>query len=223
MYLLKAENINKFIGKEHILKNISLTINEGEFTAIIGHSGSGKSTLLYILGLLDVPTEGNIYIQSQKVDFKDRKRLSILRNEKIGFIFQFHYLINELSAYENVMVPMLKSGKNVKLAKEIAFNNLEKLGLKGKEHRKPFELSGGEQQRVAIARAISNNPILIIADEPTGNLDSKNTEIVMDIFENLNKEGKTIVMVTHDLELTAKATRIIKIKDGEIIEDKNRS
>ncbi len=223
MYLLKAENINKVLGKEHILKNISLTINEGEFVAIIGPSGSGKSTLLYILGLLDTPTEGNIYIQSQKVDFKDKKRLSVLRNQKLGFIFQFHYLINELSVYENVMVPMLKSGKDVKLAKKIVFSNLEKFGLKGKEHRKPFELSGGEQQRVSIARAISNDPILLIADEPTGNLDSKNTQIVMDIFNKLNQEGKTIIMVTHDLELTTKASRIIKIKDGEIIEDTNRS
>lgn len=223
MYLLKAENINKVLGKEHILKNISLTINEGEFVAIIGPSGSGKSTLLYILGLLDTPTEGNIYIQSQKVDFKDKKRLSVLRNQKLGFIFQFHYLINELSVYENVMVPMLKSGKDVKLAKKIVFSNLEKFGLKGKEHRKPFELSGGEQQRVSIARAISNDPILLIADEPTGNLDSKNTQIVMDIFNKLNQEGKTIIMVTHNLELTTKASRIIKIKDGEIIEDTNRS
>jgi len=219
MEIVKVENINKFIANEHILKNINLSVKQGEFVSIIGPSGSGKSTLLYILGLLDQPTDGKVFVENQEINFKDKKRISEIRNKKFGFVFQFHYLINELTALENVMVPMLKSGVEKSVAVDIAIKNLKKLGLDKKQDRRPYELSGGEQQRVSIARALSNNPLVIIADEPTGNLDSKNTEIVMEIFENLNKEGKTIIMVTHEIDLAERTQRIIKLKDGEIIED----
>lgn len=215
--LIDLTNINKIIGQEHILKDINLSIYKGEFLSIIGPSGSGKSSLLYIIGLLDKPTSGSITIDNRKIDFSDNKYISLLRNTKFGFIFQFHYLINELTLYENVMVPLLKSGTRLSDAKEIAFSLLDKVGLKGKEDRKPFQISGGEQQRVSIARALSKNPQLIVADEPTGNLDSKNTQIIMEIFKSLNREGKTIVMVTHELELAKQTSRVISMKDGKII------
>jgi len=212
--IVKVENIKKRIGVEEILKGISLEIRGGEFTCIVGPSGSGKSTLLYILGLLDIPTEGKVFICESPIDFKDEKFLSRIRNEKFGFIFQFHYLLPEFTAQENVMIPMLKKGVQIEKAKERAIFLLDSLGLRLKASKRIYQLSGGEQQRVAIARALANDPELIIADEPTGNLDSKNTENVMTIFKQLNQEGKTILMVTHDLELTRYATGLIKIRDG---------
>lgn len=215
--LIKLIDINKIVGKEHILKDINLEVYPGEFLSIIGPSGSGKSSLLYILGLLDKPTSGLIVIEGKEIDFSDNKHISLLRNNKFGFIFQFHYLINELTLYENVMVPLLKKGVKLNVAKERAFFLLDKVGLKGKENRKPFQISGGEQQRVSIARALSNEPDLIVADEPTGNLDSKNTQIVMDIFKSLNQEGKTIIMVTHEIDLAKQTSRVISMKDGKII------
>lgn len=215
--VIKLLDITKTVGQEQILKGINLEIYKGEFLSIIGPSGSGKSSLLYIVGLLDRPTSGRVLIESNDVDFSDNKQLSALRNKKFGFVFQFHYLINELTLYENVMVPVIKAGHSLETAKKRAFYLLEKVGLKGKEHRKPFQISGGEQQRVSIARALSNNPDFIVADEPTGNLDSKNTEIIMNIFKELNNEGKTIVMVTHEIDLASRTTRIISMRDGKIV------
>jgi len=216
--VVELKNINKKIREEEILKDINLTIQKGDFISVIGPSGSGKSSLLYIIGLLDRPNSGEVIIEGEKVDYDYPEKIAHLRNKKFGFIFQFHYLISEFSLIENVMAPMLKAGKTREEAKERAYEILNKLGLKGKEKRKPFQISGGEQQRVAIARALANEPLVIIADEPTGNLDSKNTEIVMEIFCSLNEEGKTIIMVTHDIDLTKRTKKIIKMLDGRIID-----
>lgn len=215
--ILEARNIMKTIRGHEILKGVSLAVNEGDFVSIIGVSGSGKSTLMYILGLLDEPTTGEIIFDGEKVDFKDQKLLSEIRNKKIGFVFQFHYLIPELSAAENIMVPMLKvKEKSRKEAEEKAYAILADLGLKGKENRKPYEMSGGEQQRVAIGRALANNPEIVMADEPTGDLDSKNTEVVMDIFLKLNEQGRAVLMVTHELNLAERTKKIVEMKDGII-------
>ncbi len=216
--ILEGKNIKKKIKQDLILKGIDIKIYKGEFISITGASGSGKSTLLYILGLLDRPTEGEIFLEGKKIDFSNQKELSQFRNEKFGFVFQFHYLIPELTAVENVMIPMLKVKRDIKKAKEKAEKLLITLGLEDKIDRKPYQLSGGEQQRVAIARALANNPTIILADEPTGNLDSKNTKNVMDIFIKLNKEEKaTIIMVTHEQELAKQTHRTFELKDGKII------
>ncbi len=217
--IIEVKGIHKSIGDEMILRDINLSVKQGEFVSIIGPSGSGKSSLLYILGLLDAPSKGEIYIEGEGISFSDVHRIAMLRNHKFGFIFQFHYLLTEFNLLENVMVPMIKAGKKRQQARERAYLLLEKLGLKGKELRRPFQISGGEQQRVAIARALANEPLVIIADEPTGNLDSKNTAIVMDIFGALHREGKTVIMVTHEIALTEKTERVVKMIDGEILGD----
>jgi len=215
--ILRAKGIKKRINNEEILKGIDVEIYGGEFVSITGASGSGKSSLLYILGLLDPPTEGSVYLDGIKIDFKKQNELAVLRSKKIGFVFQFHYLLPEFTALENVAIPMIKIGRSIKESKKRARKLLEKVGLNGKENRKPYQLSGGEQQRVAIARALANNPAIILADEPTGNLDSKNTEVVMDILLNLNRERTTILMVTHEQELAKKTDRTFEMKDGQIV------
>lgn len=219
MSIIQLKNVGKKIRDEEILRNINLSVNKGEFISIIGPSGSGKSSLLYIIGLLDSPSNGEVFVEGREINFQETHEIAKLRNQKFGFIFQFHYLISEFTLLENVMVPMLKAGKLVDEARERAYTLLEKLGLKGKEKRKPFQISGGEQQRVAIARALANEPTIIIADEPTGNLDSKNTAIVMEIFCKLHLEGKTVIMVTHEVELTERTERVLKMLDGMIIEE----
>ena len=215
--LVSLRGIYKRVEGEEILRGIDLEVYKGEFLSVVGASGSGKSTLLYVMGLIDRPSEGEILFEGEKVDFDNEEKLSNIRNRKVGFVFQFHYLLPELTALENVMVPMLKLGLPRSEASRRAGELLESVGLWGKEKRKPSQLSGGEQQRVAVARALANDPILILADEPTGNLDSKNTETVMDIFMDLNERGRTIVMVTHEEHLARKTSRTIQLKDGRIV------
>jgi lipoprotein-releasing system ATP-binding protein len=215
--LIRLSGIKKTVGSEQILKGIDLEIYEGEFVSIIGASGSGKSSLLYILGLLDKPTEGEVFFEDEKIDYSNDKRLSYLRNSKIGFVFQFHYLVQELSLLDNVILPAIKKGVPIKEARERAMVLLERLGLKGKENRKPYEISGGEMQRTAIARALMNQPKVLLADEPTGNLDSTNTQRVMDIFKEINKSQTTIVMVTHEIDLARQTKRIVELRDGSVI------
>ncbi|SNZ13935.1 ABC transporter ATP-binding protein [Hydrogenobacter hydrogenophilus] len=217
MVLIELINVKKRVGSEEILKGIDLKVHKGEFLAIIGASGSGKSSLLYIMGLLDFPTEGEVFFKGQQVSSMDSQMVSRIRNESIGFVFQFHYLLPEFTLLENVMIPMLKKGIQRPQAEERARELLKSLGLGGKEKRKIYQVSGGEMQRTAIARALANNPEVILADEPTGNLDSKNTAIVMQILQEINRSGTTVVMVTHELELAKKANRILQMKDGLLV------
>ncbi|WPM32187.1 ABC transporter ATP-binding protein [Hydrogenobacter sp. T-2] len=217
MRIIELRGVKKSIGQEQILKGIDLEVYSGEFVAIIGASGSGKSSMLYIMGLLDKPTEGEVLFEGQVVDFSNERKLSEIRNRRIGFVFQFHYLLPEFTLMENVILPAIKMGMERKEAEERAYELLKALGLGGKERRRIFQISGGEMQRVAIARALINKPSVILADEPTGNLDSKNTQAVMEIFKEINSQGTTIVMVTHELELAEQAHRIIEVKDGLIL------
>uniref|UniRef100_A0A7C2ZFU0 ABC transporter ATP-binding protein n=1 Tax=Hydrogenobacter sp. TaxID=2152829 RepID=A0A7C2ZFU0_9AQUI len=215
--MIELRGVKKVIGQEEILKGIDIEIKKGEFVAIIGASGSGKSSILYIMGLLDRPTEGEVFFEGERIDFSEEEKISKIRNQKIGFVFQFHYLLPEFSLLENVMIPAIRLGMRREEARERAYELLKRLGLAGKENRKIYQISGGEMQRVAIARALINKPLVILADEPTGNLDSKNTQAVMDIFKDINSEGTTIVMVTHELELARQAHRIVEMKDGRIL------
>lgn len=215
--MIELRGVKKVIGQEEILKGIDIEIKKGEFVAIIGASGSGKSSMLYIMGLLDRPTEGEVFFEEERIDFSEEEKISKIRNQKLGFVFQFHYLLPEFSLLENVMIPAIRLGMKREEARERAYELLKRLGLAGKENRKIYQISGGEMQRVAIARALINKPLVILADEPTGNLDSKNTQAVMDIFKDINSEGTTIVMVTHELELARQAHRIVEMKDGRIL------
>jgi lipoprotein-releasing system ATP-binding protein len=213
--ILEGRNIMKSIGESEILKGISISISKADFVSIVGASGSGKSSLMYILGLLDAPTSGDVIIDDNKIDFGDAKLLSKIRNRKIGFVFQFHYLITELTAYENILIPMLKNSPGGRDGlKDRCYDLIASLGLKGKEDRKPYQMSGGEQQRVAIARALANDPEIIMADEPTGNLDSKNSAVVMDVFLELNEKGRAVLMITHEMYLAERTKTILEIKDG---------
>ncbi|MEN3029166.1 MAG: ABC transporter ATP-binding protein [Aquificaceae bacterium] len=220
MSILQLKGIKKSVGQEQILKGIDLSVQRGEFVAIIGASGSGKSSLLYIMGLLDRPTEGEVFFEGERVDFSEERRLSELRNKKIGFVFQFHYLLPEFTLLENVMLPAIKLGMRGEEARERAHELLSSLGLGGKEKRRIYQISGGEMQRVAIARALINSPSAILADEPTGNLDSKNSQKVMEIFKEINAGGTTVVMVTHELELAEQAHRLVEIRDGTVLSDR---
>ena len=197
-----------------VLKGISLDIEEGDFISIIGPSGSGKSTLMNILGCLDVPTTGEYYLDKKEISTYNESQLAKIRNEKIGFIFQKFNLLPKLSAYENVELPLVYRGVKTKERKERTISALNSVGLSDRLHHKPTELSGGQQQRVAIARALVGNPPILLADEPTGNLDSKSGDEVMNIIQKLNKEGKTIILITHDNEIAKQAKRIISIRDG---------
>lgn len=220
--IIRIENVWKTyeIGKVkvHALRGLNLEIFEGEFLAIMGPSGSGKSTAVNMIGSLDVPSKGKIFLENYDISMLSESDLAQLRGKKIGFIFQQFNLIPTLTALENVMLPMLFQGTNrnerIKKAKHL----LGVVGLGDRMYHKPVELSGGQQQRVAIARALANNPDIVLADEPTGNLDSKTGETVLGFLENLNKnEGKTIVMVTHDGNLSKHASRIQLLKDGRIV------
>lgn len=203
--------------KIEILKDINLIINQGDFLSIMGPSGSGKSTLMYLIGCLDKPTSGQLIIQGVDISNFSEKQLSKIRNSKIGFVFQMFNLLPRTTALANVLLPVIYSKRSMKEAKIQALALLEKMGLAKRADHPPSKLSGGEQQRVAIARALINNPSIILADEPTGNLDSKSGADIMEIFLNLHKEGHTIVMVTHDLNVAKKAQKIIRIQDGRIL------
>ncbi|MEM5879140.1 MAG: ABC transporter ATP-binding protein [Candidatus Aenigmatarchaeota archaeon] len=199
------------------LKDLDLKIMEKEFAAIIGPSGSGKSTLLHLIGLLDKPTSGKIFLDGVDTSKLKDKQLARLRGRKIGFVFQFFNLYPTLTALENVELPMMIAEKDKRESEKRAIELLKKVGLEKRANHLPSQLSGGERQRVAIARALANDPALILADEPTGNLDSKSGEEVMKIFNKLQEEGKTIVMVTHEMNIARYAERIIYLRDGRII------
>lgn len=204
-YKMGAEEINA-------LQGVNLKIGEGSFVAVMGPSGSGKSTLLHLAGTLDLPTKGDVSIGGKKVSELSSKEQAYLRRSQIGFVFQRFNLLSQLTALENVMLPMIKPDKE--RAKEI----LDRMGLEGKYHRLPSQLSGGEQQRVAIARSLANDPILILADEPTGELDTKNSRMIMELLTELNKEGMTIIIVTHDPMAAEYAQITVQMQDGEIRE-----
>ena len=220
-------NINA-ITKEYImgdnkllaLNEVDVSIKEGEFVSIMGSSGSGKSTLMNIIGCLDVPTSGDYFFRNKNISNYNSNMLAELRNKDIGFIFQNFNLLPRLNALENVTLPLLYSGKNVKERTKLSMEALENVGLKDRTHHKPNQLSGGQQQRVSIARAIAGNPKLILADEPTGALDSYTSLDIMKILNDLNSNGITIILVTHEKDIAQYGSRIIKMKDGKIIEDK---
>jgi lipoprotein-releasing system ATP-binding protein len=220
--ILKAEGIVKYFYepvKFKALNGISFEISKGEFTTMVGKSGCGKSTLLYILSTMDTDYEGILSIDGEKTTGLSLNRLAAIRNEKIGFVFQFHYLLPEFSCLKNVMLPALKLGKYSRQEiEERAYQKIDMLGLKEQALKPASKLSGGQQQRIAIARALINEPLLIMGDEPTGNLDSKNTRIVFDIFKQLTQEfGQTILAVTHDDDFAANSDRVIEMQDGTII------
>ena len=220
--ILKADNIVKYFyepEKFRVLKGISFEVKKGEFLALIGKSGCGKSTLMYVLSTMDTDYEGSLTIKDTLLTKQSQNQLAAFRNENIGFVFQFHYLLPEFSALENVMIPALKLKRYSKAEiEEKAYKNLEMLGLKDQALKRVTKLSGGQQQRVAIARALINDPAIIMGDEPTGNLDTANTQIVFDIFRELAKErNQTIIAVTHDDDFAKNCDRIIEMKDGQIV------
>lgn len=202
-----------------VLKGIDLSVEEGDFVAIMGPSGSGKSTLMNIIGLLDQPTTGSYQLEGEDVADLSENRLAKVRNDQIGFIFQQFFLLPKLSAQKNVELPLIYAGKSPRERKQRAEQFLKKVGLSDRSHHLPSELSGGQKQRVAIARALSNDPAIILADEPTGALDTKTGTQIMELLTQLNSEGKTIVMVTHEPEIADYARRKIVILDGEITQD----
>ena len=204
------------------LDHVNVSINENEFVAIIGHSGSGKSTLMNMLGCLDVPTSGTYLLHDQDVSRMSDDDLSDIRNRELGFIFQGFNLIPNLTALENVELPLIYRGISKKERLELSQDALRKVGLEKRMNHKPSEMSGGQQQRVAIARAIAQAPPVILADEPTGNLDSGSTKEIMGILKSLHQEGRTVIIITHDNDIAAQAERVIRIKDGYIEADYNQ-
>ncbi|MCS4541508.1 MAG: ABC transporter ATP-binding protein [Euryarchaeota archaeon] len=224
--ILEAKNVSKIYGdgtaKVFALDNISLQVNEGDYIAVMGPSGSGKTTLLNVLGGLDRPTKGEIILDGMRIDNLNENALVNIRRGKIAYVFQEYHLIPSLTALENVMLPLIFSGSPDGTQKQRAIEMLGKVGLSRRANHKPTELSGGEQQRVSVARALVNNPTLILADEPTGNLDYNSGLEIQRLFDQLNEEGHTILMVTHDPEKASHAKRLILFKDGKIVEDKNQ-
>ncbi|NII26093.1 ABC transporter ATP-binding protein [Pseudoflavitalea sp. X16] len=220
--ILSTQSLGKYFYdpvKFKVLDNISFEAYKGEFLTLVGKSGSGKSTLLYCLSTMDTSYEGDLFINKERITGKKVNELAALRNRSIGFIFQFHYLLPEFSCLKNVMIPALKLGKYAyKEVEERAYHKLEVLGIKEQALKPASKLSGGQQQRVSIARALINDPAIIMCDEPTGNLDSKNTQIVFDIFKQISHEfGQTIIAVTHDNDFAAASDRTIELADGKII------
>lgn len=221
--LIQIEDICKVYnpGENEVraLDHVSLTVNEGEYVAIIGQSGSGKSTLMNMLGCLDVPSSGEYILNGQNVSHLTDNELSDIRNQEIGFIFQGFNLIPSFTALENVELPLLYRGVGKKERHDLAVKALTKVGLSQRMEHKPSEMSGGQQQRVAIARAIAQAPPVILADEPTGNLDSASSKEIIQILKELHKEGRTVILITHDNEIAEQAKRVIRIKDGKIERD----
>lgn len=201
------------------LQGVSLSINEGEFTAIVGQSGSGKSTLMHILGFLDVPSTGKYFFNGRDTTGFNEDELADIRGTSIGFVFQAFNLLPRTTAIDNVRLPLIYQGVPLAEQKERAAEVLRKVGLQDRLYHKPNELSGGQQQRVAVARALITNPRLILADEPTGNLDSKSSHEIVELFQQLHAEGHTLILVTHDLELSKIARRVVQLRDGQIISD----
>ena len=223
--IIKLQDVKKeyLMGDSKInaLDGVDVAINKGDFIAIIGPSGSGKSTMMNMVGALDMPTSGKIFLDGKNVAQMHESDLAQIRGKKIGFIFQTFNLIPTLTALENVSLPMMFQGTGKKERTRKAMELLEKVGLSDRENHLPSELSGGQRQRVAIARSLANNPDVILADEPTGNLDSKTGKEILELFVELNKEGKTIIIVTHDDDVAKKARKVLKMKDGKLDANKN--
>ena len=217
--LLVCNNIEKIYQEgnldTHVLKQVSLTVDKGELVAIVGRSGSGKSTLLHLMGALDTPTSGSVYLNGVDIHSMSEKQQAAMRNQNMGFVYQFHHLLNEFSALENVCMPLLIAGMKVSLAKQKALALLERVGLSHRVEHKPSELSGGERQRVAIARALINEPNIVFADEPTGNLDQSSAETIFSLIKELNETcGTAFIIVTHDEELANRLGRTLHMADG---------
>ncbi|MEG1834710.1 MAG: ABC transporter ATP-binding protein [Oscillospiraceae bacterium] len=225
--MIEIKNIYKIYnpGENEVraLDGVSITIDRGEFVAIVGHSGSGKSTLMNMIGLLDVPTSGEYYLDGENVSNMTDDELSEIRNKQIGFIFQGFNLISSLTAEANVELPLVYRGMQAEQRHILSAEALKRVGLENRVHHLPKQMSGGQQQRVAIARAVAAKPPIILADEPTGNLDSHSGEEVMRILHELHSEGRTIILITHDNEIAEKAERIIKIQDGMVVSDVTKS
>ena len=223
MSIIKTENLVRHftVGTQTVeaLRGVSLDINKGEFVAIMGPSGSGKSTLMNIIGCLDSPTSGTYFLNNKNVSSLDDDALALIRNHEIGFVFQNFHLLARNTALDNVMLPLKYAGIDKSEQEEIAMEVIKSVDLESRAHHQPSELSGGQQQRVAIARALVNRPSILFADEPTGNLDSKTGDDVMNLFTSLHKQGQTIIVITHEIQVANQAERIISIKDGKIFED----
>lgn len=221
--IIQIEDMEKMyeLGGEKVkaLQGVSLTVEKGDFISIIGPSGSGKSTFMNMIGCLDKPDAGGYLLDGDEVEKLKGSQLAKIRNEKIGFIFQTFNLLPKLTALENVELPLIYRGIPAKDRKNIAFEALEKVDLVDRANHLPSQLSGGQQQRVAIARALAGHPPILLADEPTGALDSKTSKEILDIMKDLNKQGHTIILITHDLDVAKKATRIVRIHDGQLFED----
>jgi len=224
--IIEIRNLTRIYGdgaEVRALDGVNLDIERGEFLAIIGPSGSGKSTLLNQIGILDTPTSGTILLDGVDITKASEKERSRLRNRKLGFIFQYHHLLPDFNALENVMMPLLINGIKRSKARKMASRMLEEVGLEDRADHRPNQLSGGQNQRVAIARALANSPGIVIGDEPTGNLDSKSSDNIYELLRRLNHEhNQTFILVTHDAEMAAKTDRIIKLVDGRIVEDSRR-
>jgi putative ABC transport system ATP-binding protein len=222
--IIQIENMTKTytLGGEvvHALRGVSLQIEKGDFLAIIGPSGSGKSTFMNMIGCLDRPDSGSYILDGKEIEKMTDNELAAIRNEKIGFVFQNFHLLAKLTALENVELPLLYRGVKAKERQKIAYECLEKVGLKDRAHHLPNQLSGGQQQRVAIARALVGNPPILLADEPTGALDSKTSKEIIQIMKQLNEQGHTLILITHDWEVANEAKRIVRIQDGQLFEER---